>query len=82
MSDQDLTRMANQIADFFASYPPDEAVPGVADHIVKFWPPDMRQAFLAEIAAGGNGLSPLALEAGQRLASEAKARTNETEAHS
>jgi formate dehydrogenase subunit delta len=79
MSDQDLTHMANQIATFFASYPREEAVPGVADHIVKFWPPDMRQDFLAEVAAGGAGLSPLALEAGQRLAGEAKARANETD---
>ena len=36
-----LTMMANQIAQFFRSYPHDEAVAGVASHLEAFWPPRM-----------------------------------------
>jgi formate dehydrogenase subunit delta len=40
-----LAMMANQIAQFFRSYPHDEAVAGIAHHIEQFWTPKMRQAF-------------------------------------
>lgn len=40
--DADMVRMVNQIADFFAAYPEEKAVPMVADHIRNFWPPGMR----------------------------------------
>ena len=36
-----LTMMANQIAQFFKSYPHDEAVAGTASHIEAFWTPKM-----------------------------------------
>ena len=36
-----LTMMANQIAQFFKSYPDDEAVAGIASHIEAFWTPKM-----------------------------------------
>ena len=36
-----LTMMANQIAQFFRSYPHDEAVAGIASHIEAFWTPRM-----------------------------------------
>jgi formate dehydrogenase subunit delta len=36
-----LTMMANQIAQFFKSYPHDEAVAGIASHIEAFWTPKM-----------------------------------------
>ena len=39
---EDVVRMANQIAAFFAPYPRDEAVAGVAGHITSFWTPAMR----------------------------------------
>jgi hypothetical protein len=39
MTPDKMVHMANQIALFFASYPHDEAVAGVADHINKFWEP-------------------------------------------
>ena len=42
-----LARMAHQIADFFRSYPQDEASRAVADHINHFWTPRMRADFLA-----------------------------------
>lgn len=59
--------MANQIAQFFASYPHEEAVAGVADHIQKFWEKRMRQQLNDYIATGGGGLNELALEAAKRL---------------
>jgi len=64
---RDIIRMANQIASFFASYPHDEAVHGVADHLTHFWDPRMRAHLRELIKAGGNGLSPLALEAGKAM---------------
>jgi formate dehydrogenase subunit delta len=69
-SDEDLVRMANQIARFYAPYPHDEGLAGVKQHIKDFWEPRMRRAFDALIAADGNDLSPLALEAGQALLKE------------
>lgn len=58
-----LVRMANQIGAFFNSKPHDEGVTGVADHINKFWDPRMRRQFLAIAEAGGQGLSPIVVEA-------------------
>jgi formate dehydrogenase subunit delta len=59
--------MANQIAQFFLSYPREEAVAGVADHIQKFWEKRMRQQLHDYVAQGGNGLHELVLEAVKRL---------------
>ncbi len=42
MTPDRMVQMANQIATFFASYPRDEAIAGVADHFLKFWEPRMR----------------------------------------
>jgi formate dehydrogenase subunit delta len=38
--------MANQIAAFFAAQGELRAVPGIADHLVKFWEPAMRGRLL------------------------------------
>ncbi|HXJ39462.1 MAG TPA: formate dehydrogenase subunit delta [Bryobacteraceae bacterium] len=62
-----MVHNANQIASFFASYPHDEAIAGIEDHLRKFWEPRMRKQIVAHVAAGGEGLSPLALEAVRRL---------------
>ena len=53
-----LVYMANQIGKFFQSQGHDKAVPGVADHIRKFWDPRMRKQIYAHLAAGGAGLDP------------------------
>jgi formate dehydrogenase subunit delta len=45
-SDDKLVMMANQIAAFFAAQGEAKAVPAVADHIRKFWDPEMRRKFL------------------------------------
>lgn len=55
----DLIRMSNQIADFFAAYPDEEAVSGVAEHLRSFWPPSMREQLFAINAAGEAALHPL-----------------------
>ena len=39
MSPDRLIYMANQIGKFFQSQGHDKAVPGIADHIRKFWDP-------------------------------------------
>ena len=63
-----LVYMANQIAKFFASQPHDSAVSDIETHIRKFWDPRMRTKIMGFIAAGGDGLDPLAREAIDRLA--------------
>jgi formate dehydrogenase subunit delta len=58
MSPDRLIHMANQIGKFFESQGQGKAVPGIADHIRKFWDPRMRSAILAHLDAGGTGLDP------------------------
>ncbi|WP_407159836.1 formate dehydrogenase subunit delta [Bradyrhizobium sp. STM 3557] len=58
-----LVYMANQIGKFFESQGHDRAVPGIAEHIRKFWDPRMRKMIFAHVDAGGAGLMPNALEA-------------------
>ena len=59
MSPDKLVHMANQIGSFFKSQGEAKAVPGIADHITKFWDPRMRSAILAHCETGGEGLDPL-----------------------
>lgn len=54
-----LARMAGQIADFFKSYPEEQAVPAIASHINDFWSRRMREDFLAAFNAESSELSPL-----------------------
>ena len=58
-----LTMMANQIAQFFRSYPHDQAVAGIAHHIEAFWTPKMRGIFKDGLLDASNGVDPLVLEA-------------------
>ncbi|MFT3989733.1 formate dehydrogenase subunit delta [Aestuariivirga sp.] len=85
MEVSDMVRMANQIAAFFQSYPHEEAVKEVADHINRFWEPRMRVAFLDYIAAGGKGLDQLVKDSAS-LVREPKirptAKTGTAHAHS
>jgi formate dehydrogenase subunit delta len=62
MSPDRLIYMANQIGKFFQSQRHD-AVPGIADHIKKFWDPRMLSAIFAHLDAGGAGLDPNVREA-------------------
>ena len=63
----DMVHQANRIAQFFASYPAEEAIPGVVDHFQKFWEPRMRKQLLAHVSSGGEGLHTLVLAAADRL---------------
>jgi formate dehydrogenase subunit delta len=67
MKPEQMVHMANQIAMFFASYPKEEAVAGIADHLEKFWERRMRQQIFDYVDAGGDGLHSLVLEAVGRL---------------
>ena len=58
MSPDRLIYMANQIGKFFQSQGPDKRVPGIAEHIRKFWDPRMRSAILTHLDEGGTGLDP------------------------
>ena len=66
MSPERMVHMANQIAAFFISQPGDR-VAALALHLSDFWEPRMRRALLDHIAAGGEGLDPLVLDAAKQM---------------
>ncbi len=66
-----LITMANQIGDFFAPYPPERAREGLRNHLRTYWDPRMRNALLAHIDAGGDGLDLPVIEAAQLLRDKA-----------
>ncbi len=67
-----LVYMANQIGSFFQSYPHEQAVKGIKEHIEKFWDPRMLNQIYAVLDKPDNGLKPYPLEALQILAHEDK----------
>lgn len=62
-----LVYMANQIGKFFEYQKKNEVVPGIANHIRKFWDPRMRRAIYAYVESGGQGLDAPVREAILRL---------------
>lgn len=58
-TDKDLIRMANDIAIFHQSFPENEAVQMVAEHINKFWAPKMRKRLLELSAERQTEFNPL-----------------------
>jgi len=62
-----LAAMANQIGDFFKSYPDEEAVAAIADHINQFWTKRMRDDFRAGFAEDASALSPLVRQARDKV---------------
>jgi len=56
-----LIVMANRIGDFFAAQPDrDEALAGIAEHLRKFWVPQMRSEILAAVGTeAGAGISEI-----------------------
>lgn len=63
-----LVKMANQIGDFFKSYPEATAVEGVREHIAKFWNRKMRDEFFAHLDNGGEKeLQPVVAAAVKKL---------------
>ena len=71
MSPDRLVYMANQIGKFFESQRANEVVPGIANHIKKFWDPRMRNAIFAYMDAGGEGIDPPVHKALDHLQAEA-----------
>lgn len=63
-----LARMANQIAENFYVGDEDKAVAGTADHLRRFWTPDMRREIIAYAESSGADLSALAARAVAELA--------------
>ena len=63
-----LAGQANRIGQFFAALPDrDEALEGVATHLLKFWAPRMRRQLLSGLDAGtADNLDPLVSEALRR----------------
>ncbi len=59
MSSEKLTRMANQIAGFFATQPGSDQAERVAAHLKDFWGPEMRAELKAFAAKDDSALSPL-----------------------
>jgi len=66
-----LITMANQIGDFFAPYPPERAREGLRNHLRTYWDPRMRDALLAHIDSGGDGVDLRVMEAAQQLREKA-----------
>jgi len=62
-----LAFMANQIGDFFKSYPEAEAVASIADHINQFWTKRMREEFRTGFETDAGALSPLVRQARAKI---------------
>jgi formate dehydrogenase subunit delta len=70
-----LTRMANDIGQFFTSdASPEEAARSILTHIKRFWDPRMRGEIIAHYRAGGSDLEGPVRTAIQLLAEEAAAK--------
>jgi formate dehydrogenase subunit delta len=68
LDEHNMLHKANQIAAFFASYPHDEAVKGVANHLRMYWVPRMRRQIIEYVDVhDGEGLHPLVPEAVRQL---------------
>ena len=63
MDVRDIVHMVNEITDFFAIYPKQEALDGIAKHIHDRGELRLRNALKAHLDTGGAGLKPLCIEA-------------------
>lgn len=61
--DEKLVYMANQISEFFAAQGEDRAVKSTADHLQRFWDPQMRRSFVALAARDPSKLLPIVRKA-------------------
>jgi formate dehydrogenase subunit delta len=68
MDNQKMVHQVNEIARFFQAYTEEEAVAGIATHVTKFWERRYKTQLLDYVAAGGEGLHPLAVTALKGLA--------------
>ncbi len=69
MDTKTLIRMANQIAGFFKSYPEEEAVNEVANHLKSFWDPRMLTSLIDIVERGRDRtqLDPVVIASAHRL---------------
>ena len=67
MSETELIRMANQIADLFQPYSEEEAITGVETHLRNFWEPRMRDGLIAIFTKQPEQLKPAVQAAVARL---------------
>ncbi len=65
MKIEHLVTMANQIGDFFKSFPDQEqAKQDIAQHLIRFWASSMRDQILAHVIENnGEGLEPIVRDA-------------------
>ncbi len=68
-----LVRMANQIADFYATMPEREATEGVASHLTLYWTPKMIREIIAFADQDHHGLNAIAARAVESLKQRATA---------
>ena len=68
-----LVRMANQIADFYATMPEREATEGVASHLTLYWTPKMICEIIAFADQDHHGLNAIAARAVESLKQRATA---------
>jgi formate dehydrogenase subunit delta len=69
MNIERLVTMVNDMGRYFAAEPDEVAgAAGIADHLKRFWEPGMRRQIVAHLAAGGEGLEPLAKKGVAKLA--------------
>ena len=66
-----LTKMANQIGDYFAAQPAEIAAEGAAAHFRQFWTPKMIREIVEQHEAGQARLNPTAAAAIDRLRRQA-----------
>lgn len=68
MDNQQLVRMANQIAQFFEAWPDEaQAAEEVVQHLQRFWTPAMRSRLSAHVAQGDAAVRPLVTKAVAQL---------------
>ncbi len=67
MKSSTMVHNANQMALFFATYPREEAIAGVANHFEKYWERRMKEQIRQYVAGGGAGLHEIVLEALKRV---------------
>jgi formate dehydrogenase subunit delta len=62
-----LVHMANQIGDYFAAMPEQEAIEGIASHLRLYWTPKMIREIIAYAEQGHSGLNAIAARAVESL---------------
>lgn len=68
-----LVRMANQIGEFYAAMPEQEAIKGAASHLRRFWTPKMISDLVAFADGGHAPLNRTAANAVEALKRSAQA---------